>query len=316
MRCRNPPFLPPTRTRPRLRAIAALAVCILIPLLCAAAAPEMPRHPLFLWKVTSGKGTVFLLGSLHAAKADFYPLPGPIEEDFRKSSVLVEEIDLGKLDPAAVRQLMLEKGLYPPGDQLDNHISAETKLALQKYLQRIGQNPVMFSRMRPWLVSVLVSGSVIESDGISDKYGIDMHFAREAEATQKPIDALESARFQLDLLSNMPASLQDAMLLSSLRDAQKGMREIATLLDAWHTGNAEQIEDLITRDERAYPRLKPVYDELLPARNRTMADKIEAYLATPKTYFVVVGVGHLIGSQGIVKLLRDKHYAVEQVGAE
>ena len=278
-------------------------------------APETPLHRLFLWKATGAKGTVFLLGSIHAAKADFYPLPRPIEAAFKKSSVLVEEIDLGRQDPARLRRLMLEKGLYPPGDRLGNHISAETKLALQKYLQKTGQSPTMIARMKPWLVTVLVSGAQIESDGISSRYGIDVHFAQEAEAAHRPIIGLESARFQLDLLANMPAALQDAMLLSSLRDAQRGDREITTLLDAWRTGNAKPIEDLITRDERKYPQLKPVYDELLPVRNRSMAEKIETYLDTPKTWFVVVGVGHLIGRNSIVALLRDKRYEVERVGA-
>ncbi|HZU89375.1 MAG TPA: TraB/GumN family protein [Stellaceae bacterium] len=300
-----------------LYAIAGLAFGTAIPQPCtpAPAAPA-PPHPLFLWKVTGGKGTVFLLGSLHAAKADFYPLPRPIEAAFAQSAVLVEEIDLVRQDPAHLRRMVLEKGLYPPDDRLDNHISAETKHALQKYLKRTGQDPATFSRMKPWLVAVLVGGAVVASDGISSKYGIDEHFAREAAATHKRLGALESARSQLDLLSNLPAPLQEAMLLSSLRDAQQGEREIATLLDAWRSGDAKPIEELIARDEREYPRLKPVYDVLLPARNRRMVEKIAAYLATPNTYFVVVGVGHLVGEHSIVDLLRDRRYAVERVGAE
>lgn len=305
------------RRRPLLYALAGLAFGIALPHLCPAvrAAPAAP-HPLFLWKVTSGKGTVFLLGSIHAGTADLYPLPRPIEEDFGKSSVLVEEIDLGRQDPAQLRRLMLEKGLYPPDDRLDNHISAETRLALQKYLQRIGQSPAAFARMKPWLVAVLVGLTTIEAGGISGKYGIDAHFAQEAAAAHKPTDALESARYQLDLLSNLPADLQDAMLLSALNDAQQGAGEAATLLAAWRTGNARPIEELIAQDERKYPRLKPVYDALLPARNRRMADKIATYLDTANSYFVVVGVGHLIGRQGIVALLRDRKYQVERIDAE
>jgi uncharacterized protein YbaP (TraB family) len=314
----NPPIDPAMRSRRLLYAIAGLVLSMAIARLCSAAPAisETPPHPLFLWKITGGKGTVFLLGSIHAAKADFYPLPRPIERAFAASSVLVEEIDLARQDPAHLRRMILEKGLYPPDDRLDNHVSAETRLALQKYLKRTGQDPTTFSRMKPWLVAVLVGGSAVDSDGISSRYGIDEHFAQEGAATHKQIGALESARYQLGLLSNLPASLQEAMLLSSLRDAQHGEHEVATLLDAWRTGDAKPIEEMITRDERTYPRLKPVYDVLLPARNRRMAAKITTYLDTPNTYFVVVGVGHLVGDQSIVRLLRDQHYTVERVGAE
>lgn len=304
-----------------LFATAGLALGLAMPHLRPAAgmaakpAAEAP-HPLFLWKATGGKGTVFLLGSIHAAKADFYPLPRPIEQDFAKSSVLVEEINLSRQDPAHLRRLMLEKGTYPAGDSLENHISAETKRALQKYLKRTGQNLATLSRMKPWLVTILVSGASIETDGVSGRYGIDVHFAREAEAAHKEIEGLESARFQLDLLSNMSPSLQEAMLLSSLNDAQKGEREVEALLDAWRTGNGKAIENFITQDERKYPLLKPVYEELLPERNHRMAKKIATYLATPRTTFVVVGVGHLLGKQGIVALLRDRNYTVERVGAQ
>jgi uncharacterized protein YbaP (TraB family) len=317
-RRRNPPIDRPMKRRPLLHALAGLAFGLVLRQLCPAAQPASatPRHPLFLWQVTGDKGTVFLLGSLHAARADFYPLPRPIEQDFRTSSVLVEEIDLNRQDPARLRQLLLENGLYPPGDRLDDHISAATRQALQNYLKQTGQNPVVFSQMKPWLVSVLISGSVVASGGISGKYGIDEHFAQEAAAAHKPVAALESAQFQLDLLANLPARLQDAMLLSSLHDAQQDKREVATLLAAWRAGDAKPIEELIARDEREYPQLKPVYEELLPQRNRRMADKIAAYLATPKSYFVVVGIGHLIGDRGIVALLRDRKYRVERIDAQ
>jgi uncharacterized protein YbaP (TraB family) len=43
-----------------------------------------------------------------------------------------------------------------------------------------------------------------------------------------------------------------------------------------------------------------------------MADKIDRYLTQNSVYFVVVGAGHLIGDQGIVKLLEKRGYKVTQ----
>ncbi|HJU17004.1 MAG TPA: TraB/GumN family protein [Stellaceae bacterium] len=279
-------------------------------------ASETPRHPLFLWKVTGGRGTVFLLGSIHAATADFYPLPRPIEDDFRKSSVLVEEIDFSKVDPAQFRQLITEKGTYAAGDGLENHISPETRAAFQKFLKQTGQNPSAFSQMRPWLASIMIILSELNPEGINSKYGVDIHFMHEASEAHKATSELESPAFQIKLFSDLPDDLQSTLLLSSLLEAQKTRQYFDILLRAWRTGDARKIEDLLTRDAQKYPQLKTLYDKLIFARNRKMAERIAVYLDTPKTYFVVVGVGHLIGSRGLVALLRDKQYRVERVSAE
>jgi uncharacterized protein len=44
-----------------------------------------------------------------------------------------------------------------------------------------------------------------------------------------------------------------------------------------------------------------------------MVAKIEGFLKTGQTYFVVVGSGHLVGSKGIVNVLKEKGYMVQQL---
>ena len=47
------------------------------------------QSPVFLWKITSNAGEVYLLGSIHLAKPDMYPLDARIEEAFRASDNVV-----------------------------------------------------------------------------------------------------------------------------------------------------------------------------------------------------------------------------------
>jgi len=62
------------------------------------------------------------------------------------------------------------------------------------------------------------------------------------------------------------------------------------------------------------PGLTPIYEKLVDERNKIMAGKVQEYLdATDGSYFVVVGAGHLVGKTGIVQLLREKGYSVEQL---
>jgi uncharacterized protein YbaP (TraB family) len=47
-------------------------------------------------------------------------------------------------------------------------------------------------------------------------------------------------------------------------------------------------------------------------RNLNWLPKIEEYLITPKTEFVMVGTAHLIGEEGIIAQLKKLGYKVEK----
>ena len=78
-------------------------------------------------------------------------------------------------------------------------------------------------------------------------------------------------------------------------------------------GGHKGVESIIIRSLAEDKRLSPIYEKLIYERNRSMASKIEDYLKTKETYFVVVGAGHLVGSQGIIELLKGKGFVVEQL---
>jgi len=61
------------------------------------------------------------------------------------------------------------------------------------------------------------------------------------------------------------------------------------------------------------PSLAPVVQKLFDERNVKMLAKIEGYLNSNGSYFVIVGAGHLVGKRGLVELLKSKGYAVEQL---
>ena len=59
----------------------------------------------------------------------------------------------------------------------------------------------------------------------------------------------------------------------------------------------------MTPEERAY---------LIDNRNRAWIEKIPTIMQAKSTLFTV-GAGHLVGDNGLLKLLQDKGYAVEAV---
>ena len=62
----------------------------------------------------------------------------------------------------------------------------------------------------------------------------------------------------------------------------------------------------------AFEEFPEVFKRMVTDRNRTWLPQIEELLAGERDAMVVVGSMHLVGEGGIVNLLREKGYTVEQ----
>jgi uncharacterized protein YbaP (TraB family) len=299
-----------TRFSARQLALSALGLCCFAAAGANAADTAAQKH--FLWKVTGAKGVVYLLGTVHVGRPEFYPLPAVIEESFNKADTLIEEVDTGKPEAQRLNQLVAERGVYPSGDAVANHLSAVTRAHLTAYLKKSGQSEANIARMKPWLIAVMVLVSETKRIGLDPSLGLDKHFLEEARKLHKPIAALETASSQIELFTSIPKELEDQLLLSSLVEAEKLSGQLELLIRLWQSGDVEAMEELLNRSVSDYPQLKPIAKSLLDDRNDVMTEKIERFLDTSKTYFVAVGAAHLVGDRGIIRQLRAKQFTVEQ----
>ena len=270
---------------------------------------------LFCWKVTGPEGgAVYLLGTIHAGRADFYPLPAVIENSFKEADTLVTETDLTEPQGSSrLLKLLLEQGTYPRGDSVENHIGAETRAHLMRYVANSKELASDYTHLKPWFLSVAIAVIEAKRAGLNTNEGIDRHFVDQAVAMKKPIGTLETSEFQLELMNSFSDELQDQLLLAALLDTEKKPEVMGQLLQAWKSGDAERLHATTTRYLPDYPVLKPLFEKMFDQRNDAMTQKIEAFLKTPNTVFVAVGAGHLTGERGILAQLRAKNYAVEQL---
>ena len=82
------------------------------------------------------------------------------------------------------------------------------------------------------------------------------------------------------------------------------------IVKTWKRGDV----DSLTRSSlNAFAEYPAFGERLLGMRNRAWMPKIESYLRSGETYFVVVGAAHLGGSQGLLSLLKQRDYALEQL---
>jgi uncharacterized protein YbaP (TraB family) len=267
----------------------------------------------FLWEVKSPTTTVFLLGSIHFAKSDMYPLASVIEESFAKSSNLVLELNPLNVGALQIQQELLAKGVYTGDRTLKDDLSPEVFGMLEAHLEESDYliPKAVLMQMKPGVLAMMLSALEYMKLGYSPEQGIDIYFANKA-GEMKPILELESVQEQLDMIFNMPNP--ELLLKYTIMDLSKTGEQISELVEFWKAGNADSINNLmIGKYLEEYPELLSVMEEILFKRNRNMTHKIQKYLSSDKTYFVVVGAGHLVGDKGIVKLLEEAGYEVRQL---
>ena len=147
--------------------------------------------------------------------------------------------------------------------------------------------------------------------GYLPQFGIDKHFLDQAKASGKPVRALESADFQIELLAGFADDEQDRFLLYTVRQAREGAEVAEGMMTAWKTGDAGTIEELMLEVIRTDEKLRPLYYKLLDSRNNDTTRKVAALLDTGGTWFVVVGAGHLVGDTRIVGQLGQSNRQLE-----
>src|SRR4030042_4809208 len=264
----------------------------------------------FLWKVQSKTGTVYMLGSVHLLKKEIYPLNKKIEDAFDKSNVLVVEANINDIGQIDVQKL-IESVLYPENESLKNHVSGETYEMIKKGVGGLGLPPEFINKQKPWFLALTLTSMELIKLGFDLNYGIEVHFL--SKASKKKILELESLDYQINLLSEFSDKDQELFLLYTLKDLNTLSRELDKLIQAWTSGDTKTMESIISKSITEDKRMSSVYEKLIYERTRNMVSRIEEFLKTKETYFVIVGAGHLVGNKGIIEILKRKGYRVEQL---
>ena len=270
----------------------------------------------FMWKATKGDKTVYLLGSIHVAKPDFYPLPKPMTDAFEEAKVLVAEADVTKVDQAKMQQLMIQKGMYAPSDGLSKHLDEAQMKKLRDWAKGGGLPAEALEMFRPWALSLTILALELQKMGYRPDQGVDHHLLTKAHEAGKPVKELESIDQQIDLLAGLTDEQQKQFLVATLEQMDDMEKQVDGMVAAWKAGNAEKLEHEVYKQIDDQPEAKAVMEKLLDDRNVKMAEKIKGYVEGDEgTHLVVVGAAHLVGDKSLVKLLREEGMTVEQVSA-
>ncbi|WP_313031896.1 TraB/GumN family protein [Massilia alkalitolerans] len=268
-----------------------------------------------LFKATDKGNTLYLYGTMHVGRADFYPLEPRIRAAIAAAPTLALEIDM-KGDPAAIAAAVQQHGMFPPGSPGYAGLAPERRARIEAALRKHGLEPAAVAQLKPWMLVTMLAVFETAKLGYDPALGVDDHLATLARQGKTRIAELETMHYQAGLLNRLSDEDQWRLLEETLEDMASGrqLRETREMLDAYERADRRAQEDLMRRVESDDSLTgKFTRDILLDERNGPMADKVAALLAREDKAVVAVGLLHLLGQGGLPELLRKRGIKVERI---
>lgn len=278
-------------------------------LLQAQACAEL-RTPFY--KAERNGQIVYVLGTLHVGRADFYPLRPAIETAVRQSARIYLEIDHDKSD---VEQKMAQAMLC----QRPCLKEALSESEWNTLAQRLGNQQAVLrelEKMRPWAAAIVLTLGDFVALGLSAQEGVENRVSMLADNGSKMV-GLESAEEQIRLFTNMTPAEQKEMLAQWLNmTARERMNLNLQLVELWKSGDADAMHAWYKQTETRYsgsPSVAESFDrKFLVARNQILVDRLLAQVGgAAGPFFLAVGALHLGGPDGVLALLKKQGFKVK-----
>lgn len=262
-----------------------------------------------LWEVSSEKGTLFLLGTVHLLKPGTHTVSPAAAAAFRQAGTILLELDLDEGESPESRQMFARKATLQ-GETLEDKVSRETLDLAKEKTEALGLPFERLRNLKPWSLSLTLSLFKLQTLGFDPKHGVDRYYFEKGKQAGKEIRALETMEYQLDLFDGMSDRLQEEFLLQTLGELDRLGEETEQLVQAWSGGEVEVLAELMRKSFEDYPGL---YQRLIVERNKNWLLEIDPILDRPGTTLLVVGALHLVGPESVVALLEKQGYTVKQL---
>lgn len=304
---------------PRVARAAFLLAAAALPLLAHAAtapssadkpAPATERH--FLWEVTSMTNKVWLFGTIHAGKKEWFPLAPEIEEAFASSPVLAVEADVTNVGAIARTADTMS---YPPPDTLSKHVPPADYARFLTLIEKFGMPEERVKNLKPFTAVSLLIFAEWQRQGFQPQFGIDSYLLVKAKAAKKKIVELEGVEAQAQLVDSLTEEEHRTVFAGTLKALESGLTgdQIEGMVKAWQSGDAFLMLEVARRYNEKIPGAATLEEKFIWSRHEAMLAKVEGFLNKEKDrHFVAVGSLHLTGKRGLVELLRAKGYLVRQ----
>ena len=263
------------------------------------AAPVAAQPP--VWIVHGPHATIVLFGSVHLLPPGLDWRPPALDRALSRADELWFEIPLDPASELAASRAALSLGRQPPGHTLSADLGAAQRARLTADAKACGQPVEALDAFKPWLADVTLSVTCYIQAGATIDDGVE-HQIDAATPVNTARRAFETPAEQIRALASASQADQIASLDETLTEIEEGPTGYDRLVRAWMAGDIaglshEAVEPMIAK-------APGVYRALVIERNRRWLGIIRRRLNGRGEAVMVVGVGHLVGPDGLPAQLR------------
>jgi uncharacterized protein len=262
----------------------------------------------FFWEVSKGGKTSWLLGTVHVGVSSG-ALPIAIRSHLADARAVAMEVDM-----EATRKEWAELAEETSGEEneeppLDRQLTPEAWYVLCYDLKPI--SPALLRRMSPsaahaFYIEMRTTFLTAEPDCMDcDIYQDSLRAKKQMIYLEKLSDMLDvilDARWEKDRMT--AAQLDKFLTGDPLKRVKEEIASQFELTLSYKSGN-------ITSLEKAMMVEKGFYDTFIKRRNTAWLPKLEKEFSEGGV-FVAVGAGHMVGPNGLLKLLKERGYQLKR----
>lgn len=285
------------------------------------------------WRATKDGNVLHLVGTIHLGD----PRLDPVIERLRP---VIDDAGLLLLEATAEERLKLQDSIvsesdifFLPGKSLIDLLPEDDWAQLKAALAARGMPAFMAARYQPWFLAVSLAMPPCLAQEAAKANGLDALMEARAAAQDIPVAALEDFDAGIRSFAGLSFEDQVSMLKATLMESQDAEDQFATLFAAYfEEAHAEVwlISEILSarvlaeqRQQREdgmlvmvidAPSMSEIESALLVKRNEAWINVIEdAALENDKPVVAAFGAAHLAGTSGILNLLADRGWALEQL---
>ena len=285
-----------------------------------------------LWKVTNGKNTLYLLGTVHVDRSNVYPFHKSLRAALASAQTVIFELDFNDQEGLAEFAAMQT---YSDGTTLKDHISPELYASTVQVFAGLGMSEEAVAAYKPWaLANSLMSLATQDETTTGAPMAIDLYLNSAAVNAGKQIDAVETYAFQGGIFDTLSPEYQEAYLAGYVnlaliddtlemteeqkKELQEAMeyqnKQMDAMMEAWKAGDVATFEESFDK-AAVLESTDELNSRLFTDRDPNMIEYAAKLLEREgeNSFFLAVGAGHMVDPGGIVGGLRALGYTVEEL---
>ena len=265
--------------------------------------PEKVNVKWPLYEITKdGQAVGYILGSIHLGKKEWYPFPDYVAEKIDAADTIISEVAFNSLFSDAA--FTSEKFAEISGSKfVSDYLSKEQQAILD---QKLATYNLKFDYTKTTLIEIVIAMQQKDITQENILNGVDkkVYFYLERRDTLGKNIGFETIEEQMIFLKR---ALEDKILtnpdnwLQYLMDKEQSNKELENAFAAYENG---QMDVIYTQSRNVNFDIGIVGDE----RNLNWIPILKEQFTKNNLTFVVVGAAHLLGEQGIIKLLEQEGY--------